>query len=251
MVEPNLNNLIISYMMSFTVKYIYLLLSVLKEHKQKVARWRINTYLSIRRILRPAASTSISHLLLAITSICPAYYIENSFGFEALGHFTLAVSTIYIPSILFANSIGQVYFERATKTNKNSGELKILWMQTVRLPIIFGLSIYPIFYIYGVEIYEIIFGRDWRLSGEMASILTISALFSVISCTVDRTCLVIGNNIHGPLWHLSRAIGMLAICFLLRNYYTNIIHFVIIFSLTTSIFYSIDIFCQYKYSKTA
>ena len=198
--------------------------------------------------VRLSGSTVASHLLLSVTLIIPSAYIARAYGAENLGQFALAYSTIYLPTALIGNAIGQVYYQRAAERWAANRGFNDLWFATAKRLILVGFPIYASLFLMSSWVYPLIFGAQWTISGQLASIMSISAFFSFISSPLDRACLVVGAWRYVPLWHGTRAFstGLIVMLSWLNSW--SLKHFIIGLVVQTSIIYLIDYWAEFRFS---
>jgi O-antigen/teichoic acid export membrane protein len=87
-----------------------------------------------------------------------------------LGQFSLAWKMIQMPMGLIGSSLSQVFFQKVATTNRE--ELDILVKKFILRASIVAFPIFLTIYIYAVDIFIIVFGKNWEVAGEVASILT-------------------------------------------------------------------------------
>lgn len=96
--------------------------------------------------------------------------IANFFSTSVLGQFSLAWRMSRAPMALIGGSLSQVLFQK-TSTLKKSDLYSIIKKFILR-SILIAAPLFLIIYIYSVDIFIIIFGENWKLAGEAASIMT-------------------------------------------------------------------------------
>lgn len=207
---------------------------------------------SLRRVAATyfhlSGSMIVSHLLMSCTAIIPSIYIARAYGTEHLGQFALSVSTIYLPSGLIGNAIGQVYYQRAAETWAAGRSFASLWRTTAWRLLLFGLPIYTILALVSPLVYPFIFGARWLDAGKYASLISISAFFSFISSPLDRACLVVGAWKYIPLWHAARTLSTGFVVWLSWSNNWGIRLFVIALVIQMSVLYLIDYWAEYRFA---
>jgi O-antigen/teichoic acid export membrane protein len=87
-----------------------------------------------------------------------------------LGQFSLAWKMIQMPMGLIGSSLSQVFFQKVATTKRD--ELGILVKKFMLRAFIVAFPIFVTIYIYAVDIFIIVFGKNWEVAGEVASVLT-------------------------------------------------------------------------------
>jgi len=236
------NGLIYGYVVALIFKFLYLRLKNLSINKKfiKPSDEQINV------VKKSGHSVAISHLLLSLTTLIPMFTINNYFSAEQLGLYALAIGVVFLPSSIISVNIGNIYFEKIIKNKKDT--IDILG-QTVLIAGCMSFIIFVPIFLFGPYIFATVFGSNWYEAGEIAKIISISGFFGFVTSTIDRTCLVNKNNLHGPLWHGSRVLGNIIVCYGTIIYGLSIESFLWITTFVWTALYLADFLFQIKYAK--
>jgi len=96
--------------------------------------------------------------------------IAKFFTTATLGQFALAWKMVQIPMSLIGSSISQVFFQKVASSKKS--DLNLIVKKFIIQASIVSLPIFLIIYFFSVDIFVLVFGQDWRLAGESASIMS-------------------------------------------------------------------------------
>jgi len=160
---------------------------------------------SIRRL---ALSTSLSNLISLVSGLAPMLFIGSAYGESALGQYGLVVSTLYLPSTLLGQAIGQVYYQRASQIHSSRQPFAGLLLQTSRSLAFIGAPIYGAIALAAPFLYPLVFGGNWADAGNLAQSLCLAAFASFISTPLDRTSLIVRAWWYLTTWHTLRALGV-------------------------------------------
>ena len=219
---------------------------------ERAAGWR-----SLREAAHTYAHLSgsvvVSHLLLACTTIIPSIFIAHAYGAESLGQFALASTTVYLPTSLIGNAIGQVYYQRAAQMRAGGRDFGDLWRATAKRLLTMGIPVFALLALVSPWIYPLIFGARWIDAGRYASLLSLSAFFAFISTPLDRGCLVLGAWVYIPLWHAARVITTGAVAWIAWHNRWSANSFVIALVVQMSSMFLVDYWAEYRFaiSRTA
>ena len=191
-----------------------------------------------------SASMVGSHLMLTLTGLIPSLYVAQAFGADTLGQMALVISTTYLPSALIGAAVGQVYFQRAAQRWAQGQDFAELWRITARKLALIGLPIYAGLALVAPWVYPIVFGAQWQLAGQFASIMSLSAYLSFLTTPLDRSCIVAGAWRYIPLWHFGRLASTVAVVALSRWLDWSATTFIIALTLQMSLLYLIDFFAE-------
>ena len=96
--------------------------------------------------------------------------IAKFFTASALGQFSLAWKIVQMPISLIGNSISQVFFQKVSSVKKS--ELNTIVKKFIFKASAIALPLFLILYFFAEEIFVFIFGQNWRLAGQIVSILS-------------------------------------------------------------------------------
>lgn len=236
----NYNNLVIGYIFGLFSKLTFL--------KYKDNKIDYNKLIDKKNMQSKKAgySVAVSHMILSLVTIIPMLTIDKYYDKQILGDYALAIAVIFLPSTVIGVGIGNIYFEKLSKSKDNFVKI---FLNFFYISIFVSSVLYLPLYFYSEEVFQIVFGSKWSNSGYIASVLCIPAFFGFITGVFDRTCLVFKFNFHGPIWHFSRLISTAAICFytVINNITFN--DFVNISAINMIILYLIDFTMQIYYGK--
>jgi O-antigen/teichoic acid export membrane protein len=195
---PNIVGLMSSTLANATGKLAWLLRvgSVLPR-----SLWQFSGPPIAKSIRRLALSTSASNLISLVSGFAPMLFIADRYGASALGQYGLVVSTLYLPSTLIGQAIGQVYYQRACRMHGEGLAFHSLLIETSINLVKVSIPLYAFIAFIAPWAYPFVFGAEWETAGEMAQWLCIAAAVGFISTPLDRSSLVVGAWWYLSAWH--------------------------------------------------
>jgi O-antigen/teichoic acid export membrane protein len=153
-------------------------------------RYRNFPKLSMWAILANSLSTNMTNVLVS------TFYSVSTLGFYSLGQRILG-----LPMALIGSSVGQVYFQEATREKMESGKaVKIFISTSIRLAAISALLFVPL-YVVVEELFVIVFGNDWRIAGEYVRILIPFFAIRLVVSPLSVTSIVFERQLLDLVWH--------------------------------------------------
>ena len=195
-----------------------------------------------------SGSVVLSHLLMSCTTIIPSIFIARAYGAESLGQFSLASTTVYLPTSLIGTAIGQVYYQRAAQMRAAGRDFGGLWRATSKRLLTLGIPVFALLALVSRWIYPLIFGTDWTEAGRYASLMSLSAFFAFISTPLDRGCLVVGAWAYIPLWHAARVLSTGAVAWIAWRNGWSVNAFVVALVAQMSSMFLIDYWAEYRFA---
>ncbi|MDA1029417.1 MAG: oligosaccharide flippase family protein [Bacteroidetes bacterium] len=138
-----------------------------------------NRYRRFPMFTMPAA------LLSALIMRLPVLILPEFLDWGTMGQFSRGFNILFVPLSLLAASVAQVFFVRAVKTNRE-GTLAT-FSSNVHSKLVM-MSIFPtaILMIAGGDIFQVLFGLEWRASGEYLLYMAPWIMLSIVSSPMTR-----------------------------------------------------------------
>jgi len=111
--------------------------------------------------------------------------ISSFYSVATLGFYSFTQRILGTPSSLIGNSIGQVFFQQATKEKQQTGKVINSFNSTVKKLIIIGLPSFGMLFFIVEDLFTFVFGEEWRIAGTYAQIILPLYLIRFISSTVS------------------------------------------------------------------
>jgi O-antigen/teichoic acid export membrane protein len=208
---------------------------------------------AVRRVQRYygrlATSTVASHVLSTSAFAIPQVAIARLYGADALGQFALVMATVFLPSGILGNAIGQVYYQRAAKQWAEGSMFLTLWRDMVRKLLMIGVPVFATVALLSEVAYPLVFGEQWRLAGEFGTWMATAAFVSFVSSPMDRTCLIVGAAYYSILWSAFRVLSTVVVVWLASELGLPLSSFIILFVGQMCLALCIDLWMSYRFSQ--
>lgn len=245
---PNLIGLMASTLANAVVKLVWLI----RAGSDFARMWLQPNFAPIAKsIRRMAVSTSASNLIALFSGMAPMFYIADRYGASGLGQYGLVVSTLYLPSVLLGQAIGQVYYQRACRLHGDGLAFRDLLITTSYNLAKLGVPLYALIALISPLAYPLVFGAEWDSAGELARWLCIAAMAGFLSTPLDRTSIIVGAWWYLSAWHALRA-AFTAACLISSAIYNLPLQtFILLLSLQNALAYGIDWAASYAFARRA
>jgi O-antigen/teichoic acid export membrane protein len=125
--------------------------------------------------------------VLGINILISKYYTS-----DALGQYFLALRILQLPTSIIGFSLSQVLLQKIATANKNI-------ISDIIIKFVFNILfiITPIFifiYFFADNIFPFVFGEEWKLAGEITSILTSWVLVNFLSSPISNVFIVLNKQ---------------------------------------------------------
>ena len=131
--------------------------------------------------------------------------ISTFYSVSTLGFYSLVQRVLGMPTALIGKSIGQVFFEEATKEKQLTGKAVNIFNSTVKKLLIIGVPSFGVLFFLVEDLFAFVFGEEWRIAGWYAKIMTPVFFIGFIVSTVS----IVDTIFEKQFFYLCLQIGYL------------------------------------------
>ena len=143
-----------------------------------------------------------SAFLDSFTLSFPVFILTKSFGSEVTGYYGLMTKTISIPTIIIANSISQVFYQRVVELRNKNKEILPFVFINIKYLFLVALPISLVLIFFGPHLFSLVFGPGWARSGEYAQIFSIVFLIRFIASPLSMIFAALEKVKIGAGWQI-------------------------------------------------
>jgi len=122
------------------------------------------------------------------------FIISSLFGSAVLGFYSFTLRILQAPLGLLGASVSQVFFQKASETYKNGGDLRALVKKTIISLSAMALPIFIILGFFAPVLFSLVFGKPWREAGTYAQILVPWLFFNFIVSPVSQVPIIVDEQ---------------------------------------------------------
>jgi O-antigen/teichoic acid export membrane protein len=175
--------------------------------------------------------------------------ISSFYSAATLGFYSLVQRVLGIPSTLIGNSIGQVFFQEATKEKQETGKAVNTFDSTVKKLIIIGSFFFGILFFIIEDLFAFVFGEEWRIAGTYAQIVIPLFFIRFVVATVSNINNIFELQKLALTWQLVLLILSITCLYIGNFYFTKFEDFLILFTTIISLHYVILFLIVIKVSR--
>jgi len=161
----------------------FIMLSILfyKEGGSEIllVSWKL-TRVQMKRYYRFPLYSSASNLFNQVTRQMPILVITGFVGAASTGMFNMSNRLLGLPNALFAQSLTEVFIQRAAKQYATTGECSGLYIKMLLGMTAVALPITIIMVLIAPALFAFVLGEKWRVAGEYSQILCWLFMFRLI-----------------------------------------------------------------------
>jgi O-antigen/teichoic acid export membrane protein len=190
----------------------------------------------------------LSHSIGTINLEIPTIFLSKFFSSIMVGYYSLSKRIVYLPIQFIAGAVGDVYRQKASDEYRKYGKFDKLFVKTIITLFLISIIPFIILYSYCPALFSIIFGENWKIAGEYAQILSVTAFIGFISTPVDKGAIIVGNTVYIFIWHTLRLILNLFTILFYVFFDISIKQYLWILALINCSLYVIDLIIEYRFS---
>ena len=141
----------------------------------------------------------------------PSLLLPKLFGLTMTGYFFLAHKIVAIPSSLLGKSISEVFMQEMSAKKNMKIKCWPFFIKTVKHLLLIGTPVLILIALLGPYLFQIIFGEEWKVSGEIAPYLAVVFLINFVVSTVSPVFSVSGQQKRSAFWRYLYFITSLSI----------------------------------------
>lgn len=181
----------------------------------------------------------------------PVLVIAKLADSSVVGLYSVAMYLISIPTNLIATAIGDVYREKASVAYREKGEFRALYLETLGFAVRIAIIPLAVIFVLAPGLFSFVLGESWRSAGEIARLLSISALFQFVFTSVDKGAIIVGATRYIAAWSLARLAAFATVGVLAIRGQWEVGTFIVGTVIINSVLYLVDAAYQFRLSRGA
>ena len=122
------------------------------------------------------------------------FLISAYFGSTILGFYSFVLRILKLPLSLIGGAVSQVFFQKASVVHNAGGDLHSLVKKTLFRLGLLALPMLIVILLGGPTLFSIVFGKNWRVAGEYAQILSPWVMGNFIFSPISGVYLIVGRQ---------------------------------------------------------
>lgn len=189
------------------------------------------------------------HLLNIFYSNLPIYLFTYFYSASIVGFFSLAQRVVRTPSGVIASAFGDVFRQQSAEVyNENRNYSKLFESFFKKLLIISSLAFITLA-IFSVNIFELLFGEEWKDAGIYVMFLTPMYFFQFLTTPFTSSLIISGKQKYELLYNIIFVFITLIILYYGAYYKLKIENVLLFYAISNSIVYFLYLKTCYNVSK--
>lgn len=178
----------------------------------------------------------------------PIMLLGSYFGGVTVGFYALTVRAAKAPSALIANSILEVFKQRASNDFNKYGNCRNIYVKTLITLVILAIIPTLLLLFASPFLFSFIFGDKWVISGKYAQIMAVMFFFNFVASPLSYIFFVAERQFYNLIWQIFLFVFTIS-SISLGAYFNDVELSLILYSLSYSILYIVYMVVSYKLSK--
>jgi len=191
----------------------------------------------------------LAHGMNALSGQSPILLLSSLFNVSVVGFYMIVQRVVGLPMSIIASAISDVFRQKASVEYINNGNCKDIFKSTFKKLLLIAIIPFIFFYIYAPELFAFVFGKEWKVAGEYAQILTPMFFLQFATSPLSSMFMIAEKQQLDLYWQIFLLIITVLAILTGKYLYDNIESTLLLFSLGYSTAYIINIFMTYKFAK--
>jgi len=245
-------NLIIAYLLGWLIFVIFTFYQSIK----KEFRFILTKVTELTRVAKEYKSFPIYNILptILITScqiFLPVLFLQKHFNTETVGYFTHIRQYTLVPLSLLSIAISQVLLESLSSKIKNREPIFPLLKKLLFSLIAISIPAYLTIRFFGPELFTLIFGESWKISGEFAQILILGFVIQTIAAPFGQIITAVNKMKYSIIFPLIYFVLLFSLFFIKVNNIESVLWYITLSEVaayTVFLIISLSLASQYERS---
>lgn len=191
-------------------------------------------YLAKRYVKFPKFSMPAG-FINTLSSQSPVFLLSNFFTRSVVGSFSFTQRILSMPMSLIGASIGQVYFQQASKYKYDLQKLSRLTFEVFKKLFLLGIISMSLIMLFGDYIFAFVFGAEWETAGEYSRYISIWLVFGTIFSPISPIFSVLERQNNFLIYNIILLSLRIFVLFLGGVIFKDALITVILFSIISAI----------------
>ena len=148
------------------------------------------------------------------------------------------------PISLVANAIGDVFRQEASSKYAQTGQCRIIYLQTLKKLALLSFIPFAILFIFSEQIFGLLFGKEWVEAGIIAKILMPVFFLRFLSSPLSYMFLIAEVQRVDLYWQIA-LFALVIISFLIGNYFSSVYLTLYLFSFSYCLMFLLNLYLSY------
>lgn len=190
----------------------------------------------------------VAHLANVTSSQSPVLFIGYLYGLKYAGYFALVERVLLLPSNLIASALGDILRQDSAREFREFGHCRSVYVSGMKKLIALALPISLIAFALSPIAFPMIFGDEWKISGDFARVLSILVLFQFIFSPMSQNIFLLSYHKIDLAWQIIRLSLSISAIIIGKYIFNNIYYSIYAYCFAMCITFLMHGMLQYRVS---
>lgn len=161
---------------------------------------KVRVLVAMRKYINFPKYLVVAHSFNMASFQSPVMLLGTMFDSSVAGFFMLTQRVIGAPMSIVASAIGDVFRQQASHEYMSNGNCEGIYRATFIRLLCIAVVPFVMFFIFAPDFFSLVFGAEWRVSGEYARILTPMLFFQFITSPMSSLFFIANKQKVDLLW---------------------------------------------------
>lgn len=202
-----------------------------------------------RKYIKFPRYLAFAHGMNRLSAQMPVYVLGTYFGTAAAGYYGLMDKSVSSPTSVISGSIANVFRKDASEEIRKHGKCTSSYKKTVFILAAICFLPFLVLYFWGGPIFSFVFGPQWEVAGQYASIMVVFFFCRFSLSPVHSVFMLAGHQKTELYWQIALFFLIVA-ALLFGALYLNVFQTLMLYTYVFSGMLVISAACTYRFSKS-
>jgi O-antigen/teichoic acid export membrane protein len=183
------------------------------------------------------------------TNQVPIFVLNSLANAASVGLYGMTQRVLGLPSTLIANSITDVFKQRAASDYLKYDNCRDIYRKTFKLLLALAIVPFGLLFLFGPELFGFVFGERWAPAGEYTRYLSIMFFFGFVSSPLSYVYYIAGRQREDLLLHIYMMFSTLVALSIGYAVFHEPRYMILAFSINYALIYLVYLVRSYSFSK--
>lgn len=217
-------------------------------------RFSLVSFKKIKNLVKTYRKIPLFNTLIGlinnVSNQLPVFLLSNFYGVVITGYYGLANRVVQTPMGLIGNSVGQVFFQKASSMFNEQGNIFAFVRKTYLQLLKVGVLPFALLFIFAPVVFKIVFGSEWESAGKYAQILVPWLFLAFMNAPVSFIVTVLSKQHALTVYEVLLLIARFGALFIGYRLWSDVVYTIVLFSAVGWVFNFFLVFYYLHISKT-
>lgn len=156
----------------------------------------------IKKYINFPIFTVVPVILNNLATLMPIFFLTKFFSDLIVGYYFFAIKIIYYPISFISSAISTLHLKKTSELISQKKDVKPYFIKIMLILISFITIPAITVILFGPELFEFIFGKNWKIAGEFAQILMPAIALSFVVSSLSMIMISANKLAHYSIWSI-------------------------------------------------